>query len=91
MPFAIKKFGSGFKVCDKKRCFSNAPLSYGNAVKQRVAIALSEHKKNPKKTETKEATSTSSSGQYSGPAFGAKSMSPKHWRGRSRLERDDHS
>jgi hypothetical protein len=49
MPFAIKKFGSGFKVCNKKRCFSNAPLSYDNAVKQRVAIALSEHKKNPKK------------------------------------------
>lgn len=49
MPFAIKKFSGGFKVCDKKRCFSNAPLSYGNAVKQRVAIALSEHKKNPKK------------------------------------------
>jgi hypothetical protein len=41
---------------------------------------------NPKKTETKEATSTSSSGQYSGPAFGAKSMSPKHWRGRSKTQ-----
>ena len=41
---------------------------------------------NPKKTETKEATSTSSSGQYSGPAFGAKSMSPKHWRGRAKTQ-----
>jgi hypothetical protein len=41
---------------------------------------------NPKKIETKEATSTSSSGQYSGPAFGAKSMSPKHWRGRAKTQ-----
>jgi hypothetical protein len=49
MPYAIKKVAGGFKVCDKKRCFSNAPLNYSNAVKQRVAIALSEHKKNPKK------------------------------------------
>jgi hypothetical protein len=38
----------------------------------------------PKKTETKEATGASSAGQYSGPAFGAKSMSPKHWRGRAK-------
>ena len=40
----------------------------------------------PKKTETKEATGSSSSGQYSGPAFGAKSMSPKHWRGRAKTQ-----
>ena len=38
----------------------------------------------PKKEETKEATTSASSGQYSGPAFGAKSMSPKHWRGRAK-------
>jgi hypothetical protein len=38
----------------------------------------------PKKTETKEATTSASSGQYSGPAFGAKSMKPKDWRGRSK-------
>lgn len=38
------------------------------------------------KTETKEATGASSAGQYSGPAFGAKSMSPKHWRGRSKTQ-----
>ena len=38
----------------------------------------------PKKLETKEATGASSAGQYSGPAFGAKSMSPKHWRGRAK-------
>jgi hypothetical protein len=40
----------------------------------------------PKKEETKEATTSASSGQYSGPAFGAKSMSPKHWRGRSKTQ-----
>ena len=38
----------------------------------------------PKKTETKEATTSASSGQYSGPAFGAKSMKPKDWRGASK-------
>ena len=37
-----------------------------------------------KKVETKEATSSSSSGQYSGPAFLAKSMKKKDWRGASR-------
>jgi hypothetical protein len=41
---------------------------------------------NPKKTETKEATSSSSSGSYESPAFGAKSMSPKHWRGRAKTQ-----
>jgi hypothetical protein len=38
----------------------------------------------PKKGETKEATTSASSGQYSGPAFGAKSMKPKDWRGASK-------
>ena len=41
---------------------------------------------NPKKTETKEATSSSSSGSYESPAFGAKSMSPKDWRGRAKTQ-----
>jgi hypothetical protein len=58
-------------------------------------VALDHLKKNPyyyddsekpKKTETKEATGASSSGQYSGPAFGAKSMSPKNWRGRAKTQ-----
>ena len=40
----------------------------------------------PKKTETKEATGASSAGQYSTPAFGAKSMSPKNWRGRAKTQ-----
>jgi hypothetical protein len=41
---------------------------------------------NPKKTETKEATGSTSSGSYESPAFGAKSMSPKHWRGRAKTQ-----
>jgi hypothetical protein len=40
----------------------------------------------PKKTETKEATGASSAGQYSTPAVGAKSMSPKDWRGRAKTQ-----
>jgi hypothetical protein len=41
---------------------------------------------NPKKTETKEATGSASSGSYESPAFGAKSMSPKDWRGRAKTQ-----
>jgi hypothetical protein len=40
----------------------------------------------PKKSETKEATGSASSGSYESPAFGAKSMSPKHWRGRAKTQ-----
>ena len=40
----------------------------------------------PKKEETKEATSSASSGSYESPAFGAKSMSPKDWRGASKTQ-----
>jgi hypothetical protein len=40
----------------------------------------------PKKKETKEATGSASSGSYETPAFGAKSMSPKHWRGASKTQ-----
>lgn len=56
-------------------------------------IALDHLRENPfyyddlekvEKKETKEATTSASSGQYSGPAFGAKSMSPKDWRGRAK-------
>jgi hypothetical protein len=39
-----------------------------------------------KKVETKEATGASSSGQYSGPSFLAKSTSKKNWRGRSKTQ-----
>jgi hypothetical protein len=39
-----------------------------------------------KKTETKEATGSGSAGSYESPAFGAKSMSPKDWRGKSKTQ-----
>ena len=39
-----------------------------------------------KKVETKEATGAGSSGSYESPAFGAKSMSPKDWRGKSKTQ-----
>jgi hypothetical protein len=39
-----------------------------------------------KKVETKEATGSGSSGSFEGPSFGAKSMSPKDWRGKSKTQ-----
>ena len=39
-----------------------------------------------KKTETKEATGAGSAGAYESPAFGAKSMKPKDWRGKSKTQ-----
>jgi len=39
-----------------------------------------------KKVETKEATGAGSSGSYESPAFAAKSMSPKDWRGKSKTQ-----
>lgn len=47
MPYLIKKVTGGFKVCDSKRCFSKKPIPFKQAQKQRVAIALSEHSRNP--------------------------------------------
>jgi hypothetical protein len=44
----IKEFKKGYRVCDDKRCYSNKPLSKKMAEKQRIAIALSEHKKTGK-------------------------------------------
>ena len=40
----------------------------------------------PKKTETKEATGSGSSGSYESPSFLAKSSSKKHWRGKSKTQ-----
>jgi hypothetical protein len=48
MPYTIEKKGRGYMVCDERRCFSKKPITKAMAMKQRVAIALSEHKKNPK-------------------------------------------
>jgi hypothetical protein len=64
-------------------------------LKKAKEIALSKIKENPyyydetekvKKTETKEGTSSASSGSYETPAFGAKSMKPKDWRGASKTQ-----
>ena len=50
MPYDIRKVKDGYKVCKKgtKKCFSNDPIPLSNAVKQRKAIAISEHKKGGK-------------------------------------------
>jgi hypothetical protein len=50
MPYKIEPVKGGFKVCDSKRCFSKGPLTKRMATKQRVAIALSEHRKKPNKS-----------------------------------------
>jgi DNA-binding phage protein len=47
---------------------------------------LKKVEKKGKKTETKEATGAASAGQYSGPAFLAKSTSKKDWRGASKTQ-----
>jgi len=49
MPYFLRKVAGGFKVCDTNRCFSKKPIPLKQAQKQRVAIALSEHAKNPNK------------------------------------------
>jgi len=49
MPYFLRKVAGGFKVCDTNRCFSKKPILLKQALKQRVAIALSEHAKNPNK------------------------------------------
>ena len=49
MPFVIKPERKGFKVYDTKgKSFSKKPLPKARAVKQRIAIALSEAKRTGK-------------------------------------------
>ena len=48
MPYSIEKKGRGYFVSDGKRNYSSKPLTKAMAIKQRVAIALSEQRKNPK-------------------------------------------
>lgn len=49
MPYLIENTGKGFKVCDDKgKCFSKKSLPKARAVKQRIAIALSEAKRTGK-------------------------------------------
>ncbi len=46
MPYIIKKFEDGYKVCKKEdtnECFSNDPILLENAEKQKKAIEISEH------------------------------------------------
>lgn len=45
MPYVIKKYKYGFRVCkkdDPSECYSNKPLTKKVAKKQRVAIIISE-------------------------------------------------
>ena len=50
MPYEVKHFGNGWKVCDEKKCFSKKAMCKKCAEKQRVAIALSESRKTGKPT-----------------------------------------
>jgi len=48
MPYSIIPQNKGYLVCDSNKCFSNKPISKKMAMKQRIAIAISEHKKTGK-------------------------------------------
>ena len=51
MPFKIEKKQHGFVVKDINtgEVFSKKPITKQRAMRQRIAIAISEHKKNPEK------------------------------------------
>lgn len=48
MPYKIVKEAEGFKVCSPKHCLSKKPMTKKAAMKQRVAVALSESRKSKK-------------------------------------------
>lgn len=48
MPYKIEPYHGGFRVCDPTKCFSKKALPKKRAEAQRIAIALSEHKKTKK-------------------------------------------
>jgi len=50
MPYKIEKVKGGFKVFHGKEAFSKNPLTLKKATKQRIAIAISEHKSTGKPT-----------------------------------------
>jgi len=50
MPYTIEKVSGGFKVFHGKDSFSKNPLTKRMAEKQRISIAISEHKKTGKPT-----------------------------------------
>lgn len=64
MPYTIKKFKNGYKVCkkDDSKCFSNEPLTKENATKQLQAIVISEQKKGGYESESDYETSEELSG-----------------------------
>jgi len=45
MPLVIKKFKSGYRVCDEETCYSKKPLTKKRATKQELAIRLSNLRK----------------------------------------------
>ncbi len=48
MPYILRKFKNGFKVClkeDPSTCFSKKPIPKTRAIKQRRAIGMNEFKK----------------------------------------------
>ena len=64
MPYTIKKFKNGYKVCkkDETKCFSNEPLTKENATKQMQAIVISEEKKGGYESDSDYETSEELSG-----------------------------
>ena len=56
MPFYIRKFKTGYKVCKKNepnKCFSNKPIQLKNAQKQLKAIGMNEHLQGDGKSDLK--------------------------------------
>lgn len=49
MPYEIKHVKGGYKVCDRSnKCLSKKPLTKKSAYSQRIAVAISEAKRNKK-------------------------------------------
>lgn len=52
MPYIVKNVADGYKVCKKDepaKCFSKKPLPKERAVKQRIAIIISQQQRRKKK------------------------------------------
>lgn len=84
-----KQLKKGMKVekeHDKRRSFSKEIAMDHLSEDPKYYDKLEKIEKKGKKTETKEATGAASAGQYSGPAFLAKSMNKKDWRGASKTQ-----
>ena len=74
----------------KKQYSIGLKTEKGHKVEERKQVVIDNLSEDPKfysktkKVEATEATGSGSSGSYESPAFGAKSMSPKDWRGASK-------